>query len=344
MSCRKCHKNIVQDSFVLLKVSGNSVSKSHHPHASFSSRVERQGKLRTFIQTGQLPPTEDDSDSSSPLEDEFCLDCLRALSRELDTQLREAKADEARYTTLLARASTFDTDDLFAKLAELSTAEGQLESFLEKVKSQKAKVQEDIELARQDERAVQDDQDRFWAKFTRYVSQRDMLRDMHAVLQSKIDYGKQCLHELDLHNVYQDTFYISAAGKSSVATINGFRLGRLPDAQVPWEEINAAWGQAVLLLYIMAKKTTFSFTMYRLRPMGNRSTVETKSGDLVLNLHGCDDLGFGSWLSSWPFAHKQPAAAAASTFDDAMVAFLSCLGEMSSYARQHSPQLDMPYV
>lgn len=37
------------------------------------------------------------------------------------------------------------------------------------------------------------------------------------------------------------------------ATISGFRLGRTPEVPVEWDEINAAWGQAVLLLHTMAQ-------------------------------------------------------------------------------------------
>ncbi len=36
-------------------------------------------------------------------------------------------------------------------------------------------------------------------------------------------------------------------------TISGFRLGRTPEVAVEWDEINAAWGQAVLLLHTMAQ-------------------------------------------------------------------------------------------
>ncbi len=37
------------------------------------------------------------------------------------------------------------------------------------------------------------------------------------------------------------------------ATISGFRLGRTAEVPVEWDEINAAWGQAVLLLHTMAQ-------------------------------------------------------------------------------------------
>lgn len=40
--------------------------------------------------------------------------------------------------------------------------------------------------------------------------------------------------------------------------INGFRLGRLPDRLVDWPEINAAWGQLVLLLDVCEKPLVLS--------------------------------------------------------------------------------------
>lgn len=76
-------------------------------------------------------------------------------------------------------------------------------------------------------------------------------------------------------NLYNDAFYIWHDGH--FGTINGLRLGTLPTQpvklklrrvkkkpdrffQVPWSEINAAWGQAVLLLYTLAKRLNYKFT------------------------------------------------------------------------------------
>lgn len=42
-------------------------------------------------------------------------------------------------------------------------------------------------------------------------------------------------------------------------TINGFRLGRLTTIPVEWSEINAAWGQATLLLYTLEQKSSVHF-------------------------------------------------------------------------------------
>jgi hypothetical protein len=43
-------------------------------------------------------------------------------------------------------------------------------------------------------------------------------------------------------------------------TISGFRLGRTPECPVEWDEINAAWGQAVLLLHTMAQQAKLNFS------------------------------------------------------------------------------------
>lgn len=42
-------------------------------------------------------------------------------------------------------------------------------------------------------------------------------------------------------------------------TINGLRLGRLPNSPVDWPEINAAWGHTLLLLHTIARKFGFTF-------------------------------------------------------------------------------------
>ncbi len=57
-------------------------------------------------------------------------------------------------------------------------------------------------------------------------------------------------------NVYSDVFKIWFDGP--FGTISGLRLGRTSSQEVSWDEINAAWGQAVLLLNTMAKASRAS--------------------------------------------------------------------------------------
>lgn len=43
-------------------------------------------------------------------------------------------------------------------------------------------------------------------------------------------------------------------------TINGFRMGRLPKIQTNWHEVNAALGEAALLLYTVAISVSYTFS------------------------------------------------------------------------------------
>ena len=84
-------------------------------------------------------------------------------------------------------------------------------------------------------------------------------------------YAECELKHLETRNVYQDAFFIET--NKMIGSINTFRLGRLPtepvfiicmcvclNKKVNWEEINAAWGQVTLLLYIIAKHVNFEFS------------------------------------------------------------------------------------
>ena len=71
------------------------------------------------------------------------------------------------------------------------------------------------------------------------------------------------LDRLESTNVYNDAFCIGQDGPS-FGTINGLRFGRtgMVDGRlvtVDYPEINAAWGQVVLLLHVIARKLDVTF-------------------------------------------------------------------------------------
>lgn len=70
--------------------------------------------------------------------------------------------------------------------------------------------------------------------------------------------------------------------KDRFGTISGFRLGRYKD-EVKWSEVNAAWGQAVLLLDMMTRMyPDFKWQAGVLKPMASHSMVRR-----LCLLHGC---------------------------------------------------------
>ncbi len=91
----------------------------------------------------------------------------------------------------------------------------------------------------------------YWHDFNSYQLQLRLHVEERDALLSKIDRASQRLQLLKSTNVFNDAFKIWHDGP--FGTISGFRLGRTPEVAVEWDEINAAWGQAVLLLHTMAQ-------------------------------------------------------------------------------------------
>lgn len=139
-------------------------------------------------------------------------------------------------------------------------------------------------------------------------------------------YAQAQLDKLKKTNVFNSTFHIWHKGH--FGTINNFRLGRLPSVPVEWSEINAAWGQTVLLLHSLARKMNLTFERYRLVPYGNNSYLESltdKSKDLPL-------YGSGGFRFFWD-----------TKFDQAMVGFLDCLQQFKEAVEKVDKRFCLPY-
>ena len=142
-------------------------------------------------------------------------------------------------------------------------------------------------------------------------------------------YEKQ-LANLTGMNIYNDMFFIWHDGP--FGTICGLRLGRLYDVTVDWTEINAAWGQAALLLHTIAKDVDFTFQSYEIVPYGSYSCLRkvrdkadtSNSATATYKLH-CN----GGFFKT--------------SFNNAMVAYLSCTSELAEYAEYNDRTMRVPY-
>lgn len=154
-----------------------------------------------------------------------------------------------------------------------------------------------------------------------FLDDRDACRVQTAALTETLEILKKT-------QIINEAFHIWHDGH--FGTINTFRLGRLPSQPVDWNEINAAWGLAVLLLASMAKKIGFAFSMYKLVPCGSCSKVERTDNSSSYELFGSSDISLGRL-----FWYRR--------FDNGMVAFLVCLKEMGDYAEARDKQFKLPY-
>jgi len=162
------------------------------------------------------------------------------------------------------------------------------------------------------------------------VYQEELLNheEEYAATNSMIEYASTQLNRLKRLNVVNDTFHIWEEGE--FATINGFRLGRLPSCNVGWDEINAAWGQVCLLLDVIVKKGHFDLKNYRLVPRGSASMIIGKNDNVQLDLFGNE----GGFTRFFLPGRK---------FDRGMVAFLSCVQEVYAQILQRDPSFKLPF-
>ncbi|KAL7681293.1 putative atg6/Beclin, atg6, BARA domain, atg6/beclin, coiled-coil domain-containing protein [Plasmopara halstedii] len=135
-------------------------------------------------------------------------------------------------------------------------------------------------------------------------------------------HASDMLRRLQRYNVCNDVFHIWHDGL--FGTINGLRLGRLPLKPVEWVEINAALGQAVLLLATIADRANFEFSRNRLVPRGSFSRV--------VNMYGKE---YSLYSDGGMFRRRG--------FNQAMILFLECVEDAGRRAMKEEPSLKFPY-
>ncbi|KAJ3059062.1 autophagy protein 6, partial [Podochytrium sp. JEL0797] len=330
--------SFTRDSFIVLPAaaSGGSVSLAH----------KASGRLAALA-SGEAAP------SSLCL----CAACGDELAVRLATKAAEAKRKKDAYDAFLA---SFPRDESRGALDSLpkddprSPKDASPDSLAEDAFAEHAKLVKDAanvakmladatkELADLDdlERQYWQDTNNLQTKIANIESDRDSFNFKHAVVVRQLE-------RLENTNVYNDAFRIWHDG--AFGTINGVlelskqrvslkRLEKQDSAWavcqtnrfVEWHEINAALGQALLLVDILATKLGFVFQGYKLIPMGSFSRIEKTDADkAAYELYGSND------FSALLFWNRR--------FDNALVAFLSCIQQLGDFVQLRDAKLKLPY-
>ncbi|XP_015919894.1 beclin-1 [Parasteatoda tepidariorum] len=269
----------------------------------------------------------DQSDVDHPL----CEECTDNLLDQMDQQLRIAEEECKEYRDFLEHLEMGNEEDdlekLKTELSSLQTEEADLEAELSHMESKEEEMKKVLKTCEDEWESLQREEEKRWQEYCRVQRQLLQAEDSQRSVNNQLRYAQAQLDKLNKTNVFNATFHIWHNGH--FGTINNFRLGRLPTVPVEWPEINAAWGQTVLLLHSLAKKINLTFERYRLVPYGNHSYIETlenKSKDLPLYCFG----GIRFMLD-----HK---------FDLAMVAFLDCLQQFKEKVESGDASFHLPYA
>eukprot|EP00941_MAST-03F_sp_MAST-3F-sp1_P003503 g3503.t1 len=265
----------------------------------------------------------------------LCAHCSARSEKDAERKLNEAKKEKQMFQDFLEQlttelpsngtTSTSETSDN-SNSADEQTYTKNNESGLKELIAQQRKLDLEIRAEQEKSEKLQLASQKYWEETSAWELQLETyvqeLRSL-ALQEKRID---EKLRRLKRTQVCNDAFHIWHNG--SFGTINTFRLGRLPSHPVEFSEINAAWGQAAMLMATIERQQAgFRFQRFRVVPMGSYSKV-AKIGD-ERNFHPL------YWDGGWR---------GKSSYNRAMVAFLSCLKELGAYAMLQDRTIHMPYT
>ncbi len=300
---------------------------------SLSHQVEVKNRLFEIIS------------SRSDIDHPICVECTELLVEGLEKRLASSSRERDAYADFLKKlnAEVRSLDEVKKAEEELkATRKAEAAAFAELIKLEQEKAAVDDEIANLEEEARQLDleEENFWRERNAFALKLSEFQNERDGVNLQYDHDSRQLERLQRTNVYNDTFCIGHDGH--FGTINSLRLGRLTTMPVEWAEINAAWGQTLLLLATVAEKLGFTFEGYRLKPMGSTSRIEkieypqssssttttpaqaSQPKITTLELYSSGELPLG--LDK--FMHRR--------FDNAMVAFLDCLRQLGHFVEHES--------
>ncbi|XP_022770572.1 beclin-1-like protein isoform X2 [Durio zibethinus] len=233
--------------------------------------------------------------TQTQVEQPLCLECMRVLSDKLDKEIEDASRDIEAYEACLQRLEGEPRDvlseaDFCKEKLKIEEEERKLEAAIKEIEKQNVEVNAELKELEQKSNRFKELQERYWQEFNNFQFQLIAHQEERDAILAKTEVSQAHLELLKRTNVLNDAFPIWHDGE--FGTINNFRLGRLPKIPVEWDEINAAWGQACLLLHTMCQYFRPKF-LYRIKiiPMGsyprimdsNNNTYDLIENDKVEN-------------------------------------------------------------
>ncbi|OQS01908.1 hypothetical protein THRCLA_05661 [Thraustotheca clavata] len=285
-----------------------SVKEGSLSYADVSSHVK---KIQNLHAVAEGIATSTTTSSSA-----FCTECLHIL-----VQMLEKNNEHARHEKRALAA--FLTAQPKTKNIKPHPTQNHHQEQVQALVKEREKIYADLERLEDEMAELECSELMLWEEITGKISEKYLQREDRDLEIAKAVKMEQRTHSIRRINVASDAFYIWHKG--SIGTINGFALGRLNHCD--WNEINAAWGEATLLLQHIADALGVVFIGYRLVPMGNFSKViRLQRPEMEYHLHGSDQDAFPE-----------------SFFNLGMAAWLTCMSQLEEWVYRHDPTFRSPY-
>lgn len=337
--------NIASDSYVFLTDTEYSLQKSKiggdesgdeedydDRNKTLSSRINALGNIFNILS------------SKNNVDYPVCQGCCDTLLEKLKEEYNQELKKRDTYHDFMKRIQehknvngiNIGDNRALEELSSLKKEKEQLLRELQRLEDEDEKLQKETILL-QEELAKKKDQDivRLQKQNIQELEQLTFIKDVQSLKNQRV-VTLNHIDKLRKLNIYNETFRISHDGP--FGTINDLKLGSVPNASVPWSEINSALGQVVLLLSLIAEKLSVSFTDYKLIPMGSTSSIEKfdpKTNQwFVHKAFSGDEFSFGSLF------HKESAIDKALT---CILEIISLLSAKVSSDSQDPASIELPY-
>jgi beclin len=305
---------------------GSSLTKT--PQNQQSSLEERSGAAEAIFEV---------LSSRSDIDHPICTECTDILVEGLQKRLAHANKERDAYVEFLRQANADIPSEEEVRHAEkehqrILKEEKTALTDLQKLEAERAALEKEILELDEVVRDLEIREEKFWEQRNEHSMDLARFQNERDRIANQFEFDSKQLQRLQRANVYNDTFAIGYDGY--FGTINGLRLGRLPDRMVEWSEINAAWGHTCLLLAIVAEKLHFQFYGFELKPMGSTSHIieyipRKPSGNRAADAASSDRKKDHELYTS---ADYSLGSLFNRKFDNAMVALLECLKQLINHA------------
>jgi len=246
--------------------------------ADNSNQVERELKIKDLCDT--------ETPQALQMRYPVCFECVNAIIGRFEAKIKGQEAERDLYMKELKkveakidRLNTVDERLLEEELLALEEEEAQLDERMKELEMQEAKNEQEIQSLSRQRQKLQRDEKEFWQDVNNYEKN---LQGFQETLTS----SEQLIQNLDWRfkklrntNFINEVFYIST--QDEFGTISGFRMGRLPTNEVKWDEINAAIGQSVYLLCVLAHRFQHKIENYDISLCGAFSRISLKHNKKV---------------------------------------------------------------
>ncbi|WZZ66828.1 hypothetical protein YC2023_078198 [Brassica napus] len=265
--------------------------------------------------------------TQTQVEQPLCLECMRVLSDKLEKEVEDVTRDVEAYEACVQRLEGETQDvlseaDFLREKRKIEEEERKLVAAIEESARQNAEVNRQLKELESKGNRFNELEDRYWQEFNNFQCQLIAHQEERDAILAKIEVSQAHLELLNKTNVLIDAFPIRYDG--DFGTINNFRLGRLPKAPVEWDEINAAWGQACLLLHTMCNYFRPKFQCrVKIQPMGSYPRI-VDSTNSTYELFGPVNLFWST------------------RYDKAMTLYLLCLKDFADFANAKDQENNIP--